>query len=71
MLTSYQRRVYLYGAIGVHNSLADLRQDAPPPHRPSRFLQRQRGENRAVPRDLLQDDDLARADFASGCQIQS
>jgi hypothetical protein len=27
MLTSCQRRVYLYGAISVHNSLADLRQD--------------------------------------------
>ena len=27
MLTSCQRRVHLYGAISVHNSLADLRQD--------------------------------------------
>ncbi len=27
MLTSCHRRVYLYGAISVHNSFADLRQD--------------------------------------------
>jgi hypothetical protein len=27
MLTSCQRRIYLYGAISVHDSLADLRQD--------------------------------------------
>ncbi len=28
MLTSGQRRVHLYGAISVHNGLADLRQDS-------------------------------------------
>jgi hypothetical protein len=94
MLTSCQRRVYLYGAISVHNSLADLRQDGAAatgasnrhlyngsaktliesineiPSLPIRHFKRATGGgNRTGPRDLLQHGDLARADLASGGQI--
>lgn len=94
MLTSCQRRVYLYGAISVHNSLADLRQDGTAASSASnrcfyngsaktlieiineipglsiRHFQRATGGgNRTSPRDLLQHGDLARADLASGWQI--
>jgi hypothetical protein len=56
MLTSYQRRIYLYGAISVHEI----------PGLPIRQFQRATGGgNRAGPRDLLQHGDLARADLAS------
>jgi hypothetical protein len=94
MLTSCLRRVYLDGAIRVHNNLADLCQDGTAassasnrclyngsaktsieiinevPSLPIRHFKRATGGgNRTGPRDLLQHGDLARADLASGCQI--
>jgi hypothetical protein len=94
MLTSCQRRGYLYGAISFHNRRPDLGQDGTAassasshclyngsaktliefinevPGLPIRHFQRATGGgNRAGPCDLLQHGDLARADFASGWQI--